>query len=68
MDKKKQLIILEIVLIVILLIFCIILEFRKSDFKRDCKETFNLNNSCPCNSPKITSNFNLNNFNNILNN
>jgi len=64
MDRKKQLILMEIVLIIILLVFCIIIEFRSFDFKRDCKETFDINGSCPCIKNKIDYPF-MPNFTNI---
>jgi hypothetical protein len=53
MDKKNRLIIMEIVLILILLITCSIIQSRTINFKRDCKVTYDLNSSCPCNSHKL---------------
>jgi hypothetical protein len=62
---KKHLILLEITLIILLLISSSIIEYRINIFKRDCKITYNLNNSCPCKSPIL---YNQNPFINNLNN
>ena len=64
MENSKKLIIMEIILICILLLTCLVLEIKKSEFKRDCKETFNLNDSCPCKQTKFNySDVNLSNVN-----
>ena len=74
MNKKRLLILSEITLIVILLIFCIVIEFRTLDFKKKCMDY--PKDKCPCQSPpgytsKLTvKGLNLSNlnFSNNLNN
>jgi hypothetical protein len=62
MDKKQRLILMEIALIVILLIFSVVLEYRDTIFKRDCKVFYDINASCPCMQTKFSSSmFNLSN-------
>ena len=51
MKPKNILIILEIVLIVIMLVSCLVIEYRSNNFKRDCKVEYNDN--CPCTQTKF---------------
>lgn len=51
MDKKRRLIYLEIALIIVLLLFCIVLNGKSAELKRDCKVQYDINGSCPCINP-----------------
>jgi len=60
--RLKFLLYLLVILMLILVVFNIRLEYLKHTFKRDCKVTYNINDSCPCYSPKQD------NYGNISNN
>jgi len=47
-----------IFIVIILLFFNLRINNLASDFKKDCTETYNINDSCPCQSIK-QSNMNL---------
>lgn len=68
MKSKKTLVLMEIILIIILITFCFILEYRINNFTRDCKVTFDINGTCPCLKTRFDSNsLNLTVFNNSNN-
>lgn len=66
MDKRKLIFWGFIIIIAILIVFNLRINQLASDFKKDCTETYNINDSCPCQSIK-QSNINYSNltFNNI---
>lgn len=51
MDARKRLVLLEVTLLVLILIACLIIQWRTNVFERDCKIQFDLNDSCPCKKP-----------------
>ncbi len=63
LDSKAILIAMEVILIIILLISSSVINFRTTEFKRDCKIQYDINASCPCKSKiKLVSQpFNLQN-------
>lgn len=51
--KSKNLMFLMIwILILLLLVFSMVVHYRTEVFKVDCKETFDINEFCPCISGK----------------
>lgn len=68
MGSKKLLIVGICILILILSIFNMRINYLKENFKKDCKNTFNINDSCPCVVPTKKGdviNFSTMDFNNI---
>ena len=64
MNLKKLAFWAFIFIIIVLLFFNLKLSQLASDFKKDCTKTYNINDSCPCQSIK-QSNINPLSFSNI---